>query len=191
MTRHGDSMICARRSGPTFLEAVRIGPGQESKCPDGLTACTADPTTAIETTCVNNIEDCPIIDVKVVKVEDSPLPGYKLSQKAFTNKDGQQYLIAYSTEVSSSGYEPFVESVPLNSDFPCFGEDEDNLILPYQTYDESFTFEIEDPLEICSVKTWRKVGREDEEKRYLTVFQTNLYDLQEANGVYEVLTDHL
>ena len=27
MTRHYNSIICARRGGPTFLEAVKIGPG--------------------------------------------------------------------------------------------------------------------------------------------------------------------
>ena len=46
-------------------------------------------------------------------------------------------------------------------------------------------------MERCEVSSWRKVSKEDEDKRYLTIFKTNLYDMQEANGVYGVLTDHL
>lgn len=62
MTKQADgSLICAKRGGRSFLDAVRIDPRVEV-CPDDLLACVSD-INAYQTQCVHELDECPILDV--------------------------------------------------------------------------------------------------------------------------------
>ena len=58
--------ICGKRGGQNFLETVRISPITGQKCPEGLLAC-IDDENQIETSCVDDLVQCPIIDIKLVE----------------------------------------------------------------------------------------------------------------------------
>lgn len=61
--------------------------------------------------------------------EDIPAE-YVVSNNGFKSEDGKQYRVVYSTKVSADArYEPFVSSVPLNTRLPCFGYNNERLVI--------------------------------------------------------------
>ena len=93
--------------------------------------------------------------------------------------------IAFSklTSRMELGQEPII-STSMNTVEPCYGRENEQLVLGEQVSKLiSFPIELENPLQKCSVYDWRKNLVKD--KRYYTFGATNIYALQESNGVID------
>ena len=140
------------------------------------------------TTCVADLAECPIIDMKVVSMGEILLAGYQKTEKGFVINEQDEgltrYQIAYSSTVSSSGSaEPVISTIPLNTQVPCPRPDHERLIKGRGSWEGGeFIFERESPLKTCPDFPWRQTTSDNQ--RHQRIFSTNLFNMQEANGIF-------
>lgn len=65
MTQLFGVSICGRRGGQSFINTVRVSPKEGQLCPEGLKPCVIDKIAA-ETSCVSDLNECPILDIKIL-----------------------------------------------------------------------------------------------------------------------------
>ena len=98
--------ICGKRGGQKFIDTVTVIPKNGEYCPEGLSPCISD-RLAAETSCVADLTECPILDIKVLVSEESQGvqvdANYVVIPKTFGKTDGQKYKLAFSKRVSENG----------------------------------------------------------------------------------------
>ena len=116
------------------------------------------------------------------------LAGYQVTEGSFVAQDLNRYHVAYSSSktTTSSSFEPLISTTPLNTQIPCSRPDHERLLV--STSIDQFTYEKESPLGSCPKYAWRSQDS-NSNNRLQSVFSTNLYDLQESNGIFAAIQE--
>lgn len=216
MTVINGSVICGRRGASAFIDSV-LTDSITYLCPFGYEACSRN-TIPSETTCVpvgaDLSEACPIIDLFFIRsdqLQEIIDYGYETTEigiplTMLRNSETETRLKAGDTEhvtthmaytrtmgpqwFSTSG-SPIMGTSINNSVPPCYGSNSEKLIVPTTTTGDNFRFTVEkeETLEKCPSYDWRVMDYMD--IRYATLAQLSLYNLEEANGVFTALEEHL
>lgn len=159
MTDIGGVTACAKRGGPSLNETVRAD-AQTFNCPAGYSPC-SDKVSPSETVCWpdgESKENCPILDIIIISVdfEESWIRrGYKMTQNTFPNRGPgtSQTKLAFSKlygRKQVNGQQEPIISTTINTYVPCFGYDNERLILSGDQIAKTFLpFEKEDPIQVC------------------------------------------
>ena len=133
MTLLGGALACAKRAGPTSRDSVRVDP-ETMKCPESYQAC-SDHTDKSETVCVENLADCPIIDMFTIQedaISEWKSKGFEITEKGLPliSEDSATY-IAFAKNQTRDGLaskEPILNIV-VSTERPCFGPQSDMIQL--------------------------------------------------------------
>ena len=106
------------------------------------------------------------------------------------DETGQRTKVAFTRRNPrrKTSFEAVIGST-INTEIPCYGENEDRLIIASDNLFESqldFDIEKENPIDECPALPWRDQEPETDDRYSVTGYVT-LKTLQESNGVYEAI----
>lgn len=170
LTSLGETTVCGRRGQANFLETIRVNPSKGQTCPGELYSCINRQNVA-ETACVSDLNQCPILDMKLVKGnKDTLYEGYTTLGNFAADEQGNNLNLIFSKTHSSKGdFQPIVGTEPLtNLEKPCFGFDSESLMMDEaQSKNVFLPIESEDTQAECETQfNWRHHDNPDEKTRY-------------------------